>query len=94
MAHRRVYEAVLISADGEGYITDYKPITKKEVIEKLKDRDSGWIFYPHIFIVEYNSPKPIKDREIIYAPGSFNKLKGKTVKEAMQFIRENKDFYF
>ncbi len=91
MAHKKMYEAVLISADGEEYVTDYKSSTKEEVIEQLENQGSRWIFYPYSFVVEVDPSKPVKEWKIKDAPDPFGKLKNKKVKDAMHFIEKYKD---
>ncbi len=93
MTNGKAYEAVMISFDGKGYVTDYTSKTKEEVIEKLVDRELNrgwWInFHPYPFIIEYDPSKRTRDQKIVDTPKLFAEFKNKTVGRVMQFIREN-----
>ncbi len=65
MTHKKVYVAILLSADGKKFTTDYMSNTKEEVLKKLTSDGNKQAKYPYAFIVEYDPSKPIKIREAI-----------------------------
>jgi len=88
-----MYKAVLISIDGQDYVTDFHNSKSiEDVWDSINDMGSRWYFYPIPLVVKNNKTKTINNR-IADIPIDFPvEFKGKAIKTAMQFIKDNPDF--
>ncbi len=90
------YQAVLISPDGQDYVTDFgNSETIEKVWDSINNMGSRWFFYPIIFITKDNKTKTLNNR-IVDSPDSLIKdgfdLRGKSIKSAMQWIADNQPY--
>lgn len=49
-----MYIALLFAPDGD-FTTDFRSETKDEVLNKLSDMGSKWLFYPFITVIKTNN---------------------------------------
>jgi len=83
------YELILISADGEDYVTDCEAPTKEGVLECASELGSRWYFYPYNFLIRI--PKEgadIMNSKILNA-GDMRLFNNKTVRWVMNYIKEH-----
>ena len=83
-----MYKAILFASDGE-HVTDYyNTETIEQVEEKIENQGSRWFFYPFAAVIKDNNSN-ITNNRILSVPDGLNFLKGKTVKTASDFIKNN-----
>ncbi|MFA5049295.1 MAG: hypothetical protein WC516_09790 [Patescibacteria group bacterium] len=94
------YQAVLISPDGQDYVTDFGNSESIDLVwQSINNMGSKWFFYPICFVIKDtgNHYKPILEKQrIADSPDSLIKdgidLRGKSIKSAMQWIADNKPY--
>jgi len=85
------YELILISADGEDFVTDCEAPTKEGVLRCASELGSRWYFYPYNFLIKIPKDKlKILNSKILDA-GDMEFFNNKTVRWAMNYIREHKE---
>ena len=90
-----MYKIVLISPDGEDFKVDCEGSkTIEDVIYADSLLGSKWFFYPIHFIVKDSNTNTLNNRilPINGDDGVFPHLVGKTVKTAMEFIKNNPNY--
>jgi hypothetical protein len=92
------YQALLISSDGQDYVTDFNENhcdSIDDVWEYVNNMGSKWIFYPLCFVIRANAFIGTNQR-ILDCPDSLINdgfdLRGKSVKSAMQWIADNQPY--
>lgn len=85
------YQAVLISPDGDDYVTDHRAATVAEVWELVANQGSRWYFYPIPFVVTAGGTG-IERKRIVAAPDGFEHLRGVTVRTAMREIANDPEY--
>ena len=83
------YELILISAEGDDYVTDCEAPTKEGVLKCASELGSRWFFYPYNFLIRI--PKEgadIMNSKILDA-GEMKLFNNKTVKWVMNYIEEH-----
>lgn len=86
-----MYKAILISPDGEDYVTDFERKTKEEVIKAIDNMGSRWYFYPIVGIIRSDTKTTIPNKRINIEGGIFDNLNGIAVKSLMSFIKDNQE---
>jgi hypothetical protein len=89
------YSALLISPDGEDYVTDFNELHCKsidDVWEHVNNLGSKWYYYPIIFVIKAKAFHNINDRIIAVPDGLPIELIHKSIKTAMQWIANNQDY--
>lgn len=93
-----MYQALLISIDGQDTVTDYgESKTKEQVWAKHEDAGSRWFFYPIALIIKDKGSGYIENQRIVdvptygdpeyFCPWMFEEVKGKSIKRALELIR-------
>jgi hypothetical protein len=86
-----MYKAVLFASDGE-HVTDYHNTETIEQVEnKIDNQVSRWFFYPFAAVIKDNNSN-ITNNRILSICDELTSLKGKTVKTARDYIKNNPDY--
>lgn len=85
------YKAVLFAPDGDYVIDFYESESIEDVVNKLNDMGSRWFFYPIECVIPDNTTKTLNNR-IVETGIHFEFMKGKSVKTASQFLKDNPEF--
>lgn len=93
-----MYQAILISNDGEDFVLDFhQRKTIDDVWNEINNMGSRWFSYPLCFVITdrktaIRSHKDILNRRIIDTPEQFTECKNVTVKTALELIKNDKEF--
>jgi hypothetical protein len=85
------YNAILLSEDGEGMVTDFKRETKEEVLDALADMGSRWYFYPVWMVVtstQWCDAQQRRNKVILECPDEFSEFRYKKVKTLIQHLKD------
>jgi hypothetical protein len=88
------YMAILISPDGEDYVTDFVGSKSVgEVWDRINDMGSKWFFYPICCVIRsvdgVRIRRNILRKRIVSAPDQLPELQGMTVKDALSYVADN-----
>ena len=87
----RRYKAILFAPDGD-WVVDFSADTKEEVIERLADKGSRWIFYPFEgIILDKGGLTTSKQRLVDVAPNLPSDWKGKCIKTVKRLLGKMTD---
>ena len=83
----KTYKLLLMTPDGEGYVTEGENLTLDEATNLSCDMGSRWLFYPLHFIIKDNSnSSSIDNQRIIEAGDTLQWSKGLAVKSIRKFL--------
>lgn len=86
-----MYKLILLAPDGD-YVTEKPRKTVDECIKQSAEMGSRWFFYPFHFIIKDNGRVDMNQR-VIEAPDGMEFLKGISLKNAIEHIKETAEMY-
>ena len=83
------YKLLLVTPDGEDYVTEGNDLTKDEAADLSEDMGSRWIFYGIHFIIKDNGPGIERSQRIIESPDMLEWTKNLSINTVLNELKKS-----